>query len=193
MGGTRAIGFRSEGKDRRQVKESLRKGEYYGHPRNALWRIIRLMPRMPNVLTIAFVALCVSTMAFAQGLHRREVNEKNPGGKDLVMTAQELRRDERTSEVKITYRSGASVPSAMFIVHAFYDIARERKAAYFIKLKESKAADGDTVFLVGFSKTDKVAPATYFDVPRLDPATEFMSVEDFAMIFGNAPEEPGTR
>src|SRR5688572_21682577 len=55
---------------------------------------------------------------------RREINEKNPGGKDLVMTFQELRRDEKTSTAKVTFVSGASVPSIMFIVRGFYDIAR---------------------------------------------------------------------
>ena len=59
----------------------------------------------------------------ADALYHREVNQKNPGGKDLVMTFQELRRDDKTSTVKVTFVSGASVPSIMFIVRGFYDIA----------------------------------------------------------------------
>jgi len=70
---------------------------------------------------IAFVSLAtalISSSQAAEALYHREINEKNPGGKDLKMTVQEIRRDERTSIVKVTFESGASVPSIMVVVRA---------------------------------------------------------------------------
>ena len=46
------------------------------------------------------------------------------------MSFEEVRRDEKTSLAKVTFVSGASVPSIMFIVRGFYDIAKARGATY---------------------------------------------------------------
>ena len=54
---------------------------------------------MRTILVTVFVILgCQGDAYAADALYRREVNDKNPGGKDLVMTLQELRRDEKTSD-----------------------------------------------------------------------------------------------
>src|ERR1035437_1745455 len=79
----------------------------------------------------------------AEKLYRQEINETNAEGKNLTMTFEELSRDEKTSTVKVTFKSGASVPSIMFIVRGCYDIANARHALYFANLKEWKADDGD--------------------------------------------------
>lgn len=122
--------------------------------------------------------------------YRNEVNETNAGGKNLVMTFEELRRDEKTSTVKVTFRSGASVPSIMFIVRGFYDIANARHALYFANLKEWKAEDGGWMYLAGFSNDKTVDPYQYFglpvSLPKLD-AHNFMAVKDCDLLFKAQP------
>jgi hypothetical protein len=141
----------------------------------------------PIVLVVIVAAFAGSfvTDANAEMLYRRQVDQRNPGGKDLIMSAEELRRDPKISEIKVIFRSGASVPSSMFIVRAMYDIALERKAKYFVKLRERRAADGATIFLVGFSASDQVDPRKYFGLPDIEPAPEFMSVEMYRSLFGD--------
>jgi len=68
---------------------------------------------MRTLLLGVAVSLLSPNYAWSADLYRRDVNQVNPGGKDLVMSFQELRRDKRTSLAKVTYKSGASVPSSM--------------------------------------------------------------------------------
>jgi cytochrome c oxidase assembly protein Cox11 len=140
------------------------------------------------VLCVAFAVLVAQTAFAADPLYKRTVNDKNPGGKDLVMTVEEVQRAEKTSEVKVTYRSGASVPSSMVIVRSLYDMAVARNAKYFIKLKESKAPDGDSLLLIGFSNSDRQPAKEYFGVAESEhgQAPQYLSVEQFAVLFGKA-------
>ena len=122
----------------------------------------------------------------AADLYRRDIDQLNPGGKHLVMSFEEVRREEKTSLAKVTYKSGASVASSMFTARCFYDIARARGALYFIKLKNWKAEDGSQMYLVGFSTTKSVSPTEYFGLTEPLPTSkeyDFMSVEDFGRIF----------
>jgi len=123
-------------------------------------------------------------------LIRREVKQANPGGKDLVMTFEELSRDVKTSTAKVKRVSGASVPSAMFIARGAYDIARARGAAYFINLKEWDAEDGTRMYLIGFAPDKNVDPKTYFDLKEPLPADKrllFLSVQAYERIFKDQP------
>lgn len=143
------------------------------------------MLRLVVALTCALILGCTEDIPNDQLVHR-EVNQKNPGGKDLVMTFREISREERTSLAKVTYRSGASVPSTMFVVHGFYDVAKARKATYFINLKEWDSPDGDRMYLVGFSNDKDVSIREYFrfNEPPSDPDRhEFFSVKEYARIF----------
>ena len=122
----------------------------------------------------------------ADTLHHREVNEKHPGGKDLIMKFEELHRDAKTSVAKVTFVSGASVPSSMFIVRGFYDIARIRGTNYFVKLKEWHDKDGGWMYLVGFSNDDKIPINEYFNLNMSvaqSSGLQFMSVKDYDLIF----------
>ncbi len=138
-----------------------------------------------------FVYLAASTIfsfaMAADSLHRREVNIKNPGGKDFIMAFEELQRDEKTSLAKVTHTSGASVASSMFIARGFYDLARLRGAAYFIKLKEWRADDGGWMYLVGFANDKNTPIREYFNLTEQNAATadrEFDSVSNYDLIFG---------
>ena len=147
-------------------------------------------------LTLILIALMLCGCSRAQHspgtaklepvLYRNEVNETNAEGKNLTMTFEELRRDEKTSTVKVTFKSGASVPSVVFIVRGCYDIANARHALYFANLKEWKAEDGGWMYLVGFSSDKTVDLWQYFNLPEPLPKSdthEFMSVKDYDLIF----------
>jgi hypothetical protein len=126
------------------------------------------------------------TAKFGSILYRNEVNETNAEGKNLMMTFEELRRDEKTSTVKVTFKSGASVPSIMFIARGCYDIANERHALYFANLKEWKAEDGGWMYLAGFSNDKTVDLWQYFNLAEPLPKSDthnFMAVKDFDAIF----------
>jgi hypothetical protein len=146
------------------------------------------MTHLASILAIAMLIGCafIEPATAADALIRREMNQKNPPGKDLMMTFEELRRDEKTSLAKVVHRSGASVPSAMFVVRGFYDISRTRGFKYFINLKEWNAPDGARMYLVGFSNDKTVSIPTYFgftEPPSVPDRRQFLAVDDFARLF----------
>jgi hypothetical protein len=119
------------------------------------------------------------------GLFHDEVNIKVKEGKDLVMTFDEVERQDRVSIVKVKRTSGASVPSIMFVVKGCYQIAKSRKLPYFINLKEWTDTQGNWVYKIGFSSDKTVNPKTYFG-PDIDSKKDllFMSVEDYDLLWG---------
>jgi hypothetical protein len=152
----------------------------FGHLRRASMR------QLAPIVVLVMLCACTICESRADTLIDREVRQTNPGGKDLVMRFQEIRRDERTSLAKVAYRSGASVPSSMFVVRGFYDIAKARGLKYFINLKEWNAPDGDHIYLVGFSNDKRVSIPEYFgfmEPPSVPDRHEFLGVDDFARLF----------
>lgn len=103
---------------------------------------IKFSAKQSLLSAICLLAVSIQSALAAGDLYHREVNQKNPGGKDLVLTFQELKHDQKTSTIKVTMTSGASVPSAMFIMRGFYDLALARKAEHFIKLSEKEEKNG---------------------------------------------------
>ena len=139
---------------------------------------------MRNLLALSFIfVLTLGTPGEpADTLHRREVKQVNPGGKDLRMSFEEVRREDKTSLAKVTFVSGASVPASMFIVRGFYDIAKARGATHFIKLKEWRGQDDSWMYLVGFSNSKDIVPKEYFKLAESVEAN-FMAVSDFDPLF----------
>jgi tRNA A-37 threonylcarbamoyl transferase component Bud32 len=126
----------------------------------------------------------------AINLVRREVREKARDGRDIVMTFEELQRDERTSTVTLKTVGGGSVGSAMFEVRGNYDIAKARGAACFINLKGWEGKDGAWIYLTGFAPSKDVDPTTYFDLKEPLPAEkrhQFLSVKDYEPLFNRQP------
>ncbi len=122
----------------------------------------------------------------AEKLHRLEVNQKNPGGKDLIMTFEETKREGDISTVKVTMTSGASVASAMFIIQGVYEIAKIRKMDYLIKLSEKEEDDGSWTHNFGFANDSKVDPQKHFKLKDPLPDEDgfkFMAVKNLDMIF----------
>lgn len=144
------------------------------------------MQPVASMLAVGTLVLCTTVTFAADRLVHRDINQVNPGGKDLKITFREVSRDEKTSLVKVTYRSGASVASSMFVVRGFYDIAKARGAKYFVNLKEWDTPDGDHVYLVGFSNDTNVSIPEYFGLtepPSVSGRQQFLGVEQFAPIF----------
>ena len=131
--------------------------------------------------------ICGATpLAGAEELYRREVNQANPNGKDLKMVFEETKREEKTSTVKITWNSGASVASMMFILECGYDMARARKMKYFIKLKEWVEGDDKVFYSIGFSNDKDTHPMTQFKLSENVPNTPpigWQSVDELKDLF----------
>jgi len=146
--------------------------------------------RIAVASALLLAALARPAMSAAGALYRADVDQRNPGGKDLVMAFEEVARGARTSQVRVVYTSGASVPASMFIMHGICAIARARGSAWFIKLREWRGADGAWMMLVGFADDPAVDPQAYFGLAEKLPASgehAFMSVARFDALFGQAP------
>ena len=97
----------------------------------------------------------------AQPFYHNEVSVKSStGGKDLIMTFDEVERHEKFSVVKVRHTSGASVPSIMFLTKGVYEMAKRRGVGYFTNLKEWTDAEGNWLYKIGFSNDGKVDPKT---------------------------------
>ena len=135
---------------------------------------------------MCFGAIFIQPAIAAEKLHHREVNQKNPSGKDLIMTFEETKREGDISTVKVTMTSGGSVESAMFIMRGVYDIAKILKKDYLIKLSEKEEEDGSWTYRFGFANDSKIDPQKHFRLKEPLPEDEgytFMAVKDLDMIF----------
>ena len=136
-----------------------------------------------NVLFSIFL-LSPSAILSASDLYHEEVNHKSKDGKDLIMVFDELQRHDKFSIVRVKYTSGASVPSIMFVVKGCYEIAKLRKEKYFINLREWSDSQGSWIYKIGYTSDKSNDPKKYFgnDID-MSKELEYMSVDDFALIF----------
>ena len=140
-----------------------------------------------TLILFALITLCCGPFAKGEsGLYHDEVNIKAKEGKDLVMTIDEVARHDRYSVVKAKRTAGASVPSMMYVARGVYEIAKTRKAQYFINLKEWQDIKGNWFYKIGFSSDNTVDPKTYFG-DDIDPNKElkFMTVKDYDGLWGS--------
>ena len=134
------------------------------------------------LLIVALSAVSLAGAAEKHELYFEEI-EESAGAKPLKIRLHELERAPRYSIVQVTRGSGASVPSVMFVVHGMWEIARARKSAYFINLKEWTTKDGKRLYKVGFADSNQVDVKEYFGESPSEP--KFLSVKDYAKIFDN--------
>jgi hypothetical protein len=113
-------------------------------------------------------------------LYHKEVTIRAKEGKDLIVVLDEIERFDKFSIIRVKYNSGASVPSATLLVRSFYEMAKQRKAGYFINLKEWEDEKGNRVYKIGFASDPKVDPSLYFgnDIDR-SMDLQFLSVNDY--------------
>ena len=134
-----------------------------------------------RILAFVGIALLSSLDAGAEALYRSEVKDRQYGGKPLVMEVQEQSRDKRTSTVKVTFHSGASMPSALYIAKCISEIGKARDAKYFVILKEWESDDGAQMYRVGFVQEPVADAAAYFGEPVVASGQnlpQYLSIED---------------
>jgi hypothetical protein len=137
------------------------------------------------VLLFGVASFALSSHAQAEELYRAEVRERHFGGKPLILEFEEQSRDERTSTARVTFKSGASMPSVLFVVKCFVEIGKKRNAAYLVILKEWKSENGDWMYRVGFSEDREINPSVYFGVPVASATQgqpQFLSIADLDRV-----------
>jgi hypothetical protein len=136
-------------------------------------------------IIISTILLVFSFVAHGADLYHQEVNIKAKDGKNLLMVLDEVESYDKFSVIKVKHTSGASVPSIMFLVKGFYEIAKLRGTDYFINLKEWIDEEGNWVYKIGFSSDNSVNPAAYFgdDIDQ-SKDLKFMSVKDYDLFGG---------
>jgi hypothetical protein len=137
-----------------------------------------------TIKSILTLLILIPAVGFASDLYHEKVNHKGKGGKDLTMVLDELERHENFSIVRVKYTSGASVPSIMFMVKGFYEIAKLRGEKFFINLKEWSDEDGNWMYKVGYASDKKNDPKKYFgkDIDKTKEL-EYLSVQELERIF----------
>src|SRR5690606_7781753 len=111
-----------------------------------------------------YLMLALSIAAFAQAgpqLYQKEYDEKPSNGKPLRIAIREVERGDLTSRLVVEFSSGASVPSAMAVARAAYDIAKDRKKCFFINLKEWEDEEGKWNYIIGFTNKKEPSPLSF--------------------------------
>jgi hypothetical protein len=115
-------------------------------------------------------------------LYHKEVNDKvnTVNGKALIMVLDEVERFDKFSIIRVNQTSGAAAPSVMFTFRCVYEMAKLRKAGYFIHLKEWTDEKGGWMYKIGFSSDPKVDPSLYFgdDIDH-NKRLSFLSVKEY--------------
>lgn len=83
---------------------------------------------------------------------------------------------------------GGSVGSSMFIMSAFYEVAKSRGMEYFINLKEWEDSEGGRLYIGGFTNTKdadihKEFGTQYAITNEYGQARGYMSVSQCRMLF----------
>ena len=137
-----------------------------------------------NILYILISILIMGCNSVDNELVIKNINKKNPQGKDLIIDFEEVQRNSKTSIVKIKFTSGMSVPSSMFIANGMYAIAKRRNKKYFITLKDWD--EGDSSFTkIGFSDSTNIdLIQTYGNDIKSDlTKDDFAATEDFDILW----------
>ena len=140
--------------------------------------------KVKTLIAQLLVIFTIPSLTSAFELYHQEVNHKTKEGKDLIMTFDELERQEKFSIVRVKHSSGASVPSIMFVVKGCYEIAKLRKEKYFTNLKEWTDNQGNWLYKIGYTSDKSDDPKkNYGNDIDMTKDLEYMSVEDLANIF----------
>lgn len=80
------------------------------------------------------------------------INSRDYGDTHSTGQAMELERNGNTSKIKVVFQKrGSSVGDSMFIMMAFYEVAKARNYEYFTNLKEWNDRDGGRIYIAGFT------------------------------------------
>lgn len=127
---------------------------------------------MHRIATI--VVFITSVSACAADLVSLDVNEGPvENGKTLKMEFRELERRGDESEVRVTFHSGGSVSSSMFILKGGCAIARSRGAKFFRNVVETRGVDGEWNYTIAFANASNAVSLKIPSPPK--PASEHQS------------------
>ncbi|OGV36359.1 MAG: hypothetical protein A2X48_08975 [Lentisphaerae bacterium GWF2_49_21] len=118
-----------------------------------------------------------------------KIDSADYGDPKSKMKLVELERNAKTSKIRLTYeKMGSSVGSSMFIVRAFYEIAKARGTEYFTNLKEWQEPDGSRIYIAGFTDTKDADIKKEFGEEfeynnEYGPKRIFMSISQLKTIF----------
>jgi hypothetical protein len=137
------------------------------------------------VLAALFIYLTPTRAATATDLVYMEAqSEPAENGKILKMIFRETERNSEQSIAQVTFESGGSVSSSLFIIKGFCKIAKSRKSKYFRKLSESENSNGLWIYTVGFAKT-RTSPSLKIPMPQdrnPDEEEEIFSTRDCKLL-----------
>jgi hypothetical protein len=141
-------------------------------------------------IALLFAAVLVRATCAAQTNHAPlvRIDSRDYGSTNRMAKAAELERNANTSKIKVVQERSSSVGESMFVVMAFYEVAKARNYEYFINLKEWRDKDGGQVYIAGFTNTrdadlksefgDEYAYENEFGQKR-----GYMSVSQFKQLF----------
>ena len=145
---------------------------------------------MRTVFLFLFCSVLLARAADAPLVH---FDSKALGDPRFDVQITELERTGNISKVRVTHHSGGPTGTALFTTQGMYEIAKARHAAYFMPLKELPEANGDRIYLIGFSDDKDADPRALFGEAGSDAAAShrpFLSVAQFAVIFEGKPIAP---
>jgi hypothetical protein len=137
------------------------------------------------------ILISLSIISCQSKLHNQDkLLVLDSGNSKTKMKIEEVERKEKTSLLKLTYKKmGSSVGSSIFIMKAFYDIAKVRGREYFINLKEWDGKDGAHYYIAGFSNNKKLGikqfGKDFTEKNKYNQKRRFMSVSECEILFGN--------
>lgn len=118
-----------------------------------------------------------------------DVISSDYGDTNSLLRVVELERNANTSKLRLTYKKmESSVGSSMFIMLAFYEVAKSRGMEYFINLKEWEDSDGSRLYIGGFTNTKdadirKEFGDKYALTNEYGQARGYMSVSQCCILF----------
>jgi hypothetical protein len=137
--------------------------------------------------TLALSLVAASLDAAEQKLVQIEAKDKDGAG--FAMRATETERGEKTSTIKVIRKKRlSSVGSSLFVMQAFYEIAKARKCKYFVNLKEWDDKEGNRIYIGGFTNKKEADLKREFG-DQFEFQNEFgqerklLSVSQFAPLF----------
>lgn len=145
---------------------------------------------MRAALLFLFCSIALLAAADAPLVH---FDSKALGDPRFDVQITELERTGNVSKVRVTHRSGGPTGTALFTTQGMYEIAKARHAAYFMPLRELPEANGDRIYLIGFSDDKNTDPSALFGEAGSDAAAShrpFLSVAQFAVLFEGKPIAP---
>jgi hypothetical protein len=138
---------------------------------------------------VLIILISLSIIGCQSKLHNQDKLLVLDGNSKTKMKIEEVERKEKTSLLKLTYKKmGSSVGSSIFIMKAFYDIAKAKETEYFINLKEWDGNDGAYYYIGGFSNNKKLGikqfGKDFTEKNEYNQKRRFVSVSECEILFG---------